>query len=568
MFDCGSCCNPRVPNIGNLEPEPPAPASRLSKPREEPVEDDQLDREIKKASLPVLDVDSIARKDGALSSDVDELDHLAEARAEVEPIEVRRRGMTSESKKASWPDELPPGQRRDVSVVHVYTDCSTYSTQTATRSDRHSEVSAKSYKSQLFPGEMPRMFSETTNRSIDDSDSDLDFRESITLISGDQCHLNLANKPLVHNNNRIGAKPEGWFAEIATLLQLSITCQTSGDNSGAPKGFEAPQPELFARARKACDITEYEYQGMVGYDADRPADVVSMTVVGASDAAGKSGAFFYLTADQSILAKTCSVTDWNTLLQILPDYVAHLENAQQQQMERSDGGPQLWQWAQNGLIDTLLPRFLGLYAFTGPSISPGGKAKRICFVLMANVFAGSRQIHLKYDLKGSTHGRRSSEKERKKKSPVLKDLDWVDDASPGKVKGPSRKLLLDALKRDAKFLDEKGLIDYSLLVGIHDKSKARKGTLSKTRLEKGKIVSVEEEQRVLYLGIVDILTPYRCKKRLETFCLGTMFCGRDVSCQHPTKYARRFLNFMEDVVFPPPPGSDNGPAPEEEHPPP
>jgi len=368
-----------------------------------------------------------------------------------------------------------------------------------------------------------------------------------------------------------------------------------------PDGFEVPESALFARARKAYEISDrcfedqFQVKGEGGSLSGAIEDIggaPSLSVVGASEAAGKSGAFFFLTEDQSMIAKTCTAEDWDTLLQILPDYVAHLEKARQNagtqsydadlQMEQSASlglaGNQLWTWSMTGFADSLLPRYLGLYAFNGPSTSGSSSHRKHRFVLMANVFAGARRIHCKYDLKGSTHGRRSNKKERQKKSPVLKDLDWLDAEIPANLMGPLRDLLLDALRADAAFLSAKGLIDYSLLVGIHKKDPDEKrpsdqlnkivvtprGVQSNRssdsvsecsgkqhfRIEAEKVVCIEEADRVLYIGIVDVLTPYRCRKRLETFLLSDLRCGKDVSCQKPQKYADRFVNFLAKNVFP------------------
>ncbi len=75
---------------------------------------------------------------------------------------------------------------------------------------------------------------------------------------------------------------------------------------------------------------------------------------------------------------------------------------------------------------SLITRFFGLHKIKYNK-SIGGKV-RIYFVIMANVFKTARDIHVRYDLKGSKQGRRT------KKSPedcvescvALKDLDFKE----------------------------------------------------------------------------------------------------------------------------------------------
>lgn len=55
---------------------------------------------------------------------------------------------------------------------------------------------------------------------------------------------------------------------------------------------------------------------------------------------------------------------------------------------------------------------------------------------MNNLLPSSVQLHLKFDLKGSTYNRRASSKERAKPLPTFKDLDFLQDMPDG--------MLLDA----------------------------------------------------------------------------------------------------------------------------
>lgn len=78
------------------------------------------------------------------------------------------------------------------------------------------------------------------------------------------------------------------------------------------------------------------------------------------------------------------------------------------------------------------------------------------------------QVHKKYDLKGSTVDRDASEKEKQKKEPTLKDNDFVKDGVKMTIGEEAKEKLLDTLNADVGFLTKNEIMDYSLLLGIHD----------------------------------------------------------------------------------------------------
>lgn len=119
----------------------------------------------------------------------------------------------------------------------------------------------------------------------------------------------------------------------------------------------------------------------------------------------------------------------------------------------------------DGRNESLLPRYIGLYIFEFEATD----IPDVTLVVMTNFFAGAYVIHQKYDLKGSRYNRTASEKERMKKSPVLKDLDWIKNGR--KLTFPMKEGVQNMTKRldnDAAFLSSNKLIDYSLLVGVHE----------------------------------------------------------------------------------------------------
>eukprot|EP00300_Choanocystis_sp_HF-7_P005257 c13978_g1_i1.p1 GENE.c13978_g1_i1~~c13978_g1_i1.p1 ORF type:complete len:252 (-),score=53.83 c13978_g1_i1:34-789(-) len=237
-------------------------------------------------------------------------------------------------------------------------------------------------------------------------------------------------------------------------------------------------------------------------------------------ASGKSSSWFFFTSDMRFAIKTCTRKDFNCLLRILESYMAHCKEK------------------------TLLPKYLGLY-----TIILNGQHNT--FVVMNNVFASYLDIHERYDLKGSTYGRRASKRERLKPHCVLKDLDF-------KANMKSRPLQVGdevhhMIRNDAKWLAAVGLMDYSLLMGLHLKHAKEHEPIPEAQIKLCEdvhsrkahqgVVYVETDEYVAFIGIIDILTNYSTKKRFETLFTGKMVC-HDVSCQHPKIYGKRFAHFL------------------------
>jgi hypothetical protein len=84
------------------------------------------------------------------------------------------------------------------------------------------------------------------------------------------------------------------------------------------------------------------------------------------------------------------------------------------------------------------------------------------------------------NLKGSTVGRIYPE-ERARENPraVLKDLNWIERGKELAFGPEKRALLTEQLRRDAEFLKELQVMDYSLLVGIHNTTRHDENTEEK-----------------------------------------------------------------------------------------
>ncbi|KFR01340.1 Phosphatidylinositol 4-phosphate 5-kinase type-1 alpha, partial [Opisthocomus hoazin] len=230
---------------------------------------------------------------------------------------------------------------------------------------------------------------------------------------------------------------------------------------------------------------------------------------------------------------------------------------------------------------TLLPKFYGLYC-----VQAGGKNIRI--VVMNNLLPRSVKMHLKYDLKGSTYKRRASQKEREKVFPTYKDLDFMQDIPDGLfLDSDMYNALCKTLQRDCLVLQSFKIMDYSLLVAIHNidlaqrehamadgtsqtdtrrpaaqkalystamesiQGEARRGGTIETDDQMGGIPArnAKGERLLLYVGIIDVLQSYRFVKKLEHSWKALVHDGDTVSVHRPSFYAERFQRFMCNTVF-------------------
>lgn len=98
---------------------------------------------------------------------------------------------------------------------------------------------------------------------------------------------------------------------------------------------------------------------------------------------------------------------------------------------------------------------------------------------MSNVFHTSKEIHERYDLKGSTYKRKESKFNKEMKEYlfififrgtfVKKDLDALENKLQIKITAEKANEFLNTLKKDCEFFEKNKIIDYSLLIGIHHK---------------------------------------------------------------------------------------------------
>lgn len=290
---------------------------------------------------------------------------------------------------------------------------------------------------------------------------------------------------------------------------------------------------------------------------------------------GKSGAFLYYSGDRRFVLKTCTKHEQKYILDLLPAYTRHLEKNPESYISRYVGCHQL-----------------KLY----------GKVVR--FTVMLSVFDPKVGIHERFDLKGSWVGR--IDKSGRKgtlcicrycggqfivgmskdccPSHPLPNRGHEQDSCGKDLNWASRHLDIEAnpahqlnaqLVADSNFLASIDSLDYSLLVGIHYESS---GTTIESRERRSFVLAAEQTDSsvgsplsdnstpyqvgiqfqsnvsmgpaVVYIGIIDILTPWSVRKRLEYWMHVYLQCldRHGISCVDPTSYANRFQRNVVDVL--------------------
>ncbi|KAI6780768.1 Phosphatidylinositol 4-phosphate 5-kinase-like protein [Emericellopsis cladophorae] len=171
---------------------------------------------------------------------------------------------------------------------------------------------------------------------------------------------------------------------------------------------------------------------------------------------GKSGSFFYFSRDYKYIIKTIHHAEHKFLRKILKDYYQHVRD-----------NP-----------NTLLSQFYGLHRVKVPY------GKKIHFVVMNNLFPPHRDIHTTFDLKGSTIGRDYREDDLDKNPrATLKDLNWLRRKRQLELGIQKKRMFLEQLQKDVKLLKKLKIMDYSLLVGIHDLSRGNEENLRDKTLQ-------------------------------------------------------------------------------------
>lgn len=335
-------------------------------------------------------------------------------------------------------------------------------------------------------------------------------------------------------------------------------------------------PFAFSKLRRHFGIDDDRYVHSIG-----PGNMLSNLMLGSLSSLaelgteGKSGSFFYFTSDGMYMVKTIRKDEHKLFRKILPQYYYHMTRP-----SGSDADPN---------PDSLLTRIVGCHVVRLSKHSKVG-ANKIYFVVMTNMLRTEVDLHRRFDLKGSWVGRRTQNVESAiENQKTLKDLDFKDLGEKIRV-GPANKArLLRSLEYDATFLERHALIDYSVLVGVHDKKPVVKkknapaegssapekhssfasdgyfasssNILDSNALQGegfGRVpyfqkchggMESTDGRRVYVLGVIDFLTQYSNRKVAERV-LKACACmdPNGISVAPPKKYKKRFVAFMSDCL--------------------
>uniref|UniRef100_A0A2S2NY45 1-phosphatidylinositol-5-phosphate 4-kinase n=1 Tax=Schizaphis graminum TaxID=13262 RepID=A0A2S2NY45_SCHGA len=185
-----------------------------------------------------------------------------------------------------------------------------------------------------------------------------------------------------------------------------------------------------------------------------------------ADTTGKSNAGFYYSYDKLFIIKTLTSEEVERMHSFLKHYHPYI-------VERHG--------------KTLLPQYLGMYRLT-----VDGDEHYV--VAMRNVFSNHLATHRKFDLKGSTVDREASDKEKEKDLPTYKDNDFVKERTKIYIGDEAKDKLLETLGADVDFLTGLHLMDYSLLLGIHDCTRAEREREEAIASGTGDINAEEEDE--------------------------------------------------------------------------
>ena len=276
----------------------------------------------------------------------------------------------------------------------------------------------------------------------------------------------------------VGTKVDQNHVNYVTAYNMLTGIRFTVSRTNAKMDRDLTDADFSARHKFSFDITGNELTPSAKYDfkfkdyapwvfrhlrtifkldpADYLVSLTSKYILSELGSPGKSGSFFYFSRDYKYIIKTIHHAEHKLLRKVLREYYNHVVD-----------NPH-----------TLVSQFYGLHRV---KIAFG---RKIHFVVMNNLFPPHRDIHQMFDLKGSTIGRDFKEEDlAKNPRATLKDLNWLRRDMHLELGQGKRAAFIEQMKRDVSLLQRLHIMDYSLLVGIHDLEKGNEQGLREKNLK-------------------------------------------------------------------------------------
>jgi len=235
--------------------------------------------------------------------------------------------------------------------------------------------------------------------------------------------------------------------------------------------------------------------------------------------------------------------------------------------------------------ETFLPQYLAMYRTTIDT-------KEYYYLVLRNIFSPAKKIHKKYDLKGSQIDREAKDTDREHENTTFKDNDFTQDNVKISIGADAKSAFLGKLSKDVNFLSSLNIMDYSLLVGIHDCEKVDssdneeeidaedgfetgedsgdgledtdnlqpKFLRAESNCSDSHVLAYDPEffaiqsnheikREIYYLGIIDVLSYYGTTKKAAHAAKTVKHgAGAEISTVKPQLYGTRFKEFIESIL--------------------
>lgn len=271
------------------------------------------------------------------------------------------------------------------------------------------------------------------------------------------------------------------------------------DNSNLYK-FKDYAAGIFERLRREYELPGEEYLQTLGIEKIVHSIIVDdLSYFNGKITKANHGHFFFH-FDKNFILKTISSKEFKCIKGILTEYFYHMVKNH----------------------NSFIVKLLGIHRITSQS-----KQKHY-FIVMSNIFQKDYEISEVFDLQGV-----EVPKSENLEMNVKKDLEFNRMVGKICVGEQLKKFIYKQLKKDCEFLSSMGIIEYSLILGLHD--------VNESLSYKDMWVS-EDKSIVYFIGIVDFMTQYSSKKKIKN-----MFKRSTLSIP-PKEYSERLLAYLDSII--------------------